>query len=448
MFVIPTLALLGCDADDSSSSPDPSPEGPIQNVLVLSVDTTRWDQLTSIDTMPFLATKTAESGVRLESLWSTGNWTMPVMPAVQSGVYGFNMGWRLYGADRPTLPGDTPTLAERLGAEGYRSYVDSCNPVFGLTDATRGFETIVECGDPTSAEPGDPGTIKEQLERVEGWIAQSESEHPSTPWIVQLHTNDGHDPNTHPAPECAVASAELAAACPYGTSVSAELLDMDLAYAEVCGAAMKARHDCDVRMMDTHLEDAWARWDASGILTNTVVLLVTDHGENHYEDHGVWPDQGVALPRYWGHQGGMNAQVSRGFGWAWTRDLEAPSSITAATSQVDIVPTALHLLDRDDLATGMDGASMFSVASDRVVTQFACDGIQQWHGASDAEYHMFAYKEMTGTGVETWVMYDIVADPSEVNPMSVAAGPQPLKDTIRAQMDVATLEPDVYCRFR
>jgi arylsulfatase A-like enzyme len=140
-------ACLACGSEPLSGRPD---------VLLVVLDTVRADHLSAYGyarpTAPHLE-ELARRGVLFEDVVAPANWTWPTHASLFTGappwIHGAHFGrgeadvhfdWG--GFARP-MRRDLPTLAERLGAAGYRSAFLTANPVLQapLADSiTRGFE--------------------------------------------------------------------------------------------------------------------------------------------------------------------------------------------------------------------------------------------------------------------------------------------------------------------
>ena len=142
------LALVGCAVDPPTPPPPPPPD-----ILLVVLDTVRADHLSTYGygrpTSQQL-TALAASGVRFDDATAPATWTWPSHASLFTGAPPWVHGARMNPSGAPDSGGtwtfgrldpSLPTLAERLGAAGYRVEAHSSNtlldPALGLT---RGFD--------------------------------------------------------------------------------------------------------------------------------------------------------------------------------------------------------------------------------------------------------------------------------------------------------------------
>ncbi len=153
--VISVFALLGLCA----CAPEPEPPRP--NVIIITVDTLRADRMpfngSPLNTAPFLDELSRRSLV-FENAWSPSSWTLPSAVSVVTSVHPFQhgvtnlVGLELAPDEDPVpincIPADVETLAETLGAAGYRTYGIVSNILVGAEVAfDRGFDRFVKLPD-------------------------------------------------------------------------------------------------------------------------------------------------------------------------------------------------------------------------------------------------------------------------------------------------------------
>jgi arylsulfatase A-like enzyme len=107
----------------------------------------------------------------------------------------------------------------------------------------------------------------------------------------------------------------------------------DLEYDDDALDAIRATYDAALADLDDATADLLADLDARGILANTVVILVADHGEQLGEDHRL------------GHRVGLNrALVHVPLVVSWPGHL-APRRVSAPVSTTGLPATVLGLLE-------------------------------------------------------------------------------------------------------
>jgi len=118
---------------------------PKPNLLIIVMDTARCDHFGCYGhmrpTTPNVDAMAHES-VQFQRAYSSAPWTPPAHASLFTGMYNSKHG--VYHG-HVYLENTYSTLAEVLGAEGYRTIVFSNNPwVSEVTKITRGFEEAVE----------------------------------------------------------------------------------------------------------------------------------------------------------------------------------------------------------------------------------------------------------------------------------------------------------------
>lgn len=392
------------DTGDTSDTAPPvdtgpliQPPGPIEHILLISNDTLRADMVTP-DTMPLLSARMTE-GIVLEQHWNLGSWTRHTMAGLMTGKTVVDLGAAVYLQQDPEVPDVEVTLAEVLLDAGFDTYFDNANDVNGSeVNLLQGYDVVVERN---TGAPGTFGGAAEQADRMVGWVEQMPGR-----WFGHLHTLDTHDPYASLAPSCEPAVKALAAECPYdllhGEAESMNAADFSTEEHEACALAIEAAHRCEATFLDPILDDLLRRMEAAGFLDRTLVVVTTDHGEG-------WGEHS------WNHHHDLYAPVTRGVAWFWYPGVGGLEKVEQATSQADVVPTILALAALPVPAV-MGGSAVSALPADRVVTHFACDPHTQWHGAISAD----GARHLLWTSPGTWELYDPIADPLELTPLTEA----------------------------
>ncbi len=370
-------ALAGCRRGASAPRPD---------VVLITLDTLRPDFLGFLghprETAPFLA-RLAQRSVVCAGALSTSSWTAPATASLLSGLYpdrhGLQRGLlaqlRSTAGGAAQLPPDrmraaAETLAERLAAEGYRTFGLSSNPnVDAILGLDEGFQRF-ECRWGASAE--------ELAQVLTDWEPELAEGRPS---FVYLHFNDVHAPYQPRAPW----------------------------YVPEPGASPDARqaYASEISYVDRVLAGLFARF---GWERDAVVMVVSDHGEEFGEHGGT------------GHGFSLHAELNRvllmfrsphaGF---------APARVDAPVSLVDCLPTLLELAGLSSPA-GLDGRSLAGLGaparradSERALARrtllahrVSDRGKRELWAASDGDWKLIA-----GPGDGPVALYDLRADPGE-----------------------------------
>lgn len=193
-FALISAACAGGATDRS----EPLPATPNRSVLLITIDTLRWDALGSYGA----ATETpaldalAERGVRFEHAVAHAVVTLPSHATLLTGSDPSRHG--VHSNEGHRLGDGASTWAERLGAAGYATgaFVGAfvLDSQFGLA---QGFDVYDDdLGDP--GEDGPPA-VERPAETVVAsaldWIGEQDS-----PWFAWVHVYDPHDPYEAPQP--------------------------------------------------------------------------------------------------------------------------------------------------------------------------------------------------------------------------------------------------------
>ena len=157
------------------------------------------------------------------------------------------------------------------------------------------------------------------------------------PWLMHLHFMDVHAP--YDVPDAYLTELKGLPPIPMDLStfdglnavpVMVPLLSPSQA-ANVL-AQLDIQYRAQMRYWDDQLAIAWARWDAAGVLDDSLVVFWSDHGEQLME-HGE-TDHGNTLH-------GEENDVMASF---WARNI-VPGVWADRTSHMDVLPTLLHALE-------------------------------------------------------------------------------------------------------
>ncbi len=295
----------------------------LPNVLVYMIDTLRADHIGAFGAGASHSTPTldrlASEGAVFARAQSTGSWTKPTVPTLLTGRYPMAHGVGMRGyAD--VLPAHIPMLHEALNTAGWRTGSFSASPLGStLSGLDRGFDVSIppihwrgslsELGHPSAQQVGSA-----LLE----WVDSA----PDEPWMAYVHTLEAHawrnEGFQHPP----------TGRTPYQQAVTAA---------------------------DEGLSDLLDALDARDELDNTLVVVVSDHGES-FGQHGV-TDHGTST---------FQAQTHVPL-IIWAPSHVSPSVTGDTVSLADVTPTLLDILGVPPLA-GMDGVSLVPYLSASVPT--------------------------------------------------------------------------------
>jgi len=301
-------AALAC----TPAVPEPRP-----SLLLLSLDTLRADRLGSygygLPTSPALD-RLAARGVRFERAYAAAPWTLPSHMTLFTGLHPSRHGATRWAS---RLADEVPTLAEVLARAGYRTFGFTTGGfVASRYGFGRGFEVYHE------QLEGFPSLLERARAAIEGVP-------PDRPWLVFLQTFATHCPYTttpryerafHRDP--AARPVERKGVCLAGP-------DLELSPERI--THLSERYDASIRTADDALDRFVAWLEARGALEHTVVVIVSDHGEE-FGEHGrlfhgysLYEEQ-LRVP------------------WIVLAPGLAPRSVDTPVSLVDLFATVLDLL--------------------------------------------------------------------------------------------------------
>ncbi len=332
-------------ADTDTSPPEPSPalrfSGPRPtNVLLISIDTTRRDQLgiyAGLDTTPNLD-RVLSDGLVLDAHRSCANWTAPSMLCVLTGRSPLDSDYwptgvyDAYGDARvPGIPFGQPTLASLLAAQGYATGLVTANPVLSANNTgaiIEGYDDVELWGWYSVRDVAPAG------ERLVERLAAT-----GQPWYAHVHFIDPH--GSYAAPR--EYSYELDTIdpdyeFPWDVTDAYQVYTLMASWGSlspderaIAREYLLAVYRGELRYWDEYFGTFWSRLDSAGLLDDTLVVFVSDHGEQFGEhlgfQHGkmLFPEENATLAAF------------------WARDLEA-GRWTGGTTHQDLSPTVLDAL--------------------------------------------------------------------------------------------------------
>lgn len=257
------------------------------NLVLIVLDTTRPDYLSVYGyrsrTTPYLE-EFASQGVRFDRAYSVSSWTLPAHASLLTGVLP-----DVHGATQrhPKLDGQFPVLAERLSQAGYQTAGFSNNPwVSKRTGLGRGFshfEGVWIFGEDTPT-----------VAAVRKWITESLDK--SRPFFLFVNLAEPHRyrPPWDTAAPFIPSKQEWQQALQRfepsggGTRVRAMIrrhYSGDRPFLKNDWRAMRALYEGELLLVDRITRQLIELVDAVSAPEDTIVLIVSDHGEN-LGDHG------------------------------------------------------------------------------------------------------------------------------------------------------------------
>ena len=283
--VVPAIVPAGCSNQESVFKP---------NLILISIDTLRADHLGCygypLQTSPFLdALSRKEEAVLFENCIAQAPNTAPSHMSIFTSLFPTVHGVPNVTAE-PTalelkLPEPVKSLALVLNDAGYRTagLTDG-----GYLDPFMGFGQGFDTYDCTYER------IARKVDRALQWIEVNESR--EEPFFLFMHTYEVHAPYIPPAPfharftgdysgwireYCFGSDSEKAVAAGGFKDLfkrRGEFTEEDVAY-------LKGLYDGEIAYMDSELQRFFSALERKGITENTVIVILSDHGEE-FGEHG------------------------------------------------------------------------------------------------------------------------------------------------------------------
>ncbi len=317
------------------------------NVLVYLVCSLRPDHTTLYgyqrDTTPFLR-KLGASSVVFEDAHAQAPWTKGSVPSLLTSLHPYTLE---IIQDADTIPKGAVTMAERLRAAGYVTASFVTNPFAGrVSGLDRGFDYVMEYPviHRQRTEEADRGTDSAALNRVVfPWLER----HRDEPFFLYAHATDPHAPY-RPAAEFEARFANPAETAQFNRDY-ARLRDQRQygGGATVSPAHCRAkginpdvfirraidRYDGEIAHNDRSLELLVDKLRQLGILEKTLLVVVSDHGEE-FQEHG-----------FTAHGHSLYQELTHAV-WVMSHPklLPAARRLAEPVQLLDLMPTVLELV--------------------------------------------------------------------------------------------------------
>lgn len=315
------LAAYSVGCGFTAAGPDQQAKSP--NVVVFSLDTLRADHVSANGytrrTSPNFD-RLSRRGVNFERAVAQSSSTLPSHRSL------FQSRWASQTGDQ------YPMLAEVLREEGYSTVGftggGNVSAKFGFG---RGFESYYESKDPW-------GRIHEVIPHLEEWFGGTLQE----PFFLFLHCYDIHHPYNPPEPYPEAFFSEYEGfVTPEGTGQllnkirrihKFEDFEGEVALTEDDRRRIEALYDAGILYTDTYIDVLDGYLEGAGVADRTIVVLLSDHGEEFWE-------HGSVLHSFTVYGEVLNVPlVFSGPG------ILSGTTISAPVRLIDVAPTVLELL--------------------------------------------------------------------------------------------------------
>jgi arylsulfatase A-like enzyme len=317
------------------------------NVLIYLIDTERADHASlygyARDTTPFMK-KLGGQGLVFDDCQVQAPRTKQSTASLMTSLYSYTHG---IVHDYDTIPKGSTTLAEQLRAAGYVTASIVANPFAGrITGLGRGFDYLEEWAvvQRYRTDAHDRGTDSEAVNKIAfPWLDQ----HKDEPFFLYAHATDPHAPYRPPAgfeekfanssetPEFDRNYKSLGGKIKYAGGTVVNRAGARQAGVDPDRFIRRAmdRYDGEILHNDSSLEQLVGKLKQLGVLDNTLIVVVSDHGEEFWE-HG-WTSHGHSLYQ----------ELTHAVFLMWNPKLiPVPRRISDPVQLIDLMPTVLDLL--------------------------------------------------------------------------------------------------------
>ncbi len=317
------------------------------NILIYTIDTLRADHASVCgygrDTTPFLK-KLGATGIVFDDCQAQATWTKSSIASLMTSLYSFTHG---IVSDADTIPAGSDTLAQQLRASGYVTASIVSTPFVGrATGLEKGFDYLLEY--PVVLRQinakADRSTDSMALDRVVfPWLEK----HSHEPFFLYAHATDPHAPYAPPPPFDAL-FANPSEDSQFDKNYSSFRTNHEygggaVISPEICRRAginpdsfireAKDRYDGEIRHNDQALQLLLGKMKELGVLDNTLVIVISDHGEEFW-DHG-WTAHGQSVYQ----------ELTHCLLLMWNPELlPAARRVNEPVQLIDVMPTVLDLL--------------------------------------------------------------------------------------------------------
>lgn len=349
--------------------------GKPQGVILIHADTLRRDHLDAYGysraTAPVIA-RLAKEGTIFRNYIVQATWTKVSTPSLMTSLYPTSHGVADF---TDHLPAAANTLAESFRAAGYAT-VSLASVLFTgqFTNLHQGFEELHEDG--SLPEQGSSKTAREYVDRLGDWLGR----HRDSPFFAYLHVFDPHDPFEPRRPYDALWAdpskkeeheRQLTTVRKVIKEPLLQLFGMpsrrDLVEAKLDADAFVAHdrdwYDGSIRGMDVEVGRLMQTLRRLGIEDDTLVVFLSDHGEEFLEHGRMFHGQSV-----YGELARVPLVVH------WPAGVGAGRVVDEVVQSIDVMPTLLELSGITP-PSGVQGQSFVSLLRDGASGGQA----QAWH---------------------------------------------------------------------
>jgi len=333
LFLIGTL-IVGC------SKPDPRLKysKDIENIIIIAVDTLRANHLGFMGydrpTSPFID-ELASKSVIFTNAYSTISMTLPSFTCLFTGRHTIhnNIFKNMWPWDD-----ELHSLVSDFQSAGFDTTAFAASGIMkSRYNQNRGFNTWTDPIHHPQEMSVTVDMVKEKLEQTTG------------PIFLLVHIWEPHVPY-QPDPEVASLfvdpnyNGRMDASVDLLDAYTLHMLRPDLTEADVRHAV--DLYDGEVRWVDNQLRDLFDFFEQKGLIENSLIIFLADHGESLGEDH------------IFNHRRDREVELHIPLFFHFPGDLNAGRRIPALVENTDILPTVMEVLGITP-PENIDGISLF-----------------------------------------------------------------------------------------
>ncbi len=317
----------------------------VDNVIIIAIDTLRANHLGFMGyerpTSPFMD-KFAGQSVIFKNAYCTKSLTLPSFVCLFSGLHTIRNG--IFKNCWP-ISDDLHILIEDFQDAGFRTIGFAASGIMNSRyHVDRGFDLYKDPVNHPQEMSLTVDFVKEEIEKID-----------NEPMFLFVHIWEPHVP-FDPDPEVL----KLFADPDYNgiMDASVELLDaytlhqVDLSPSDIQHAV--DRYDGEIRWVDNQLSDLFGFFEEKGLIDNSIIIILSDHGESLGDDH------------IFNHRRDRECELHIPLMFHFPGDLRAGRSIPALVENTDILPTVMDVLGMP-IPENLDGMSLLPLIKGEAV---------------------------------------------------------------------------------
>jgi len=374
-------------------------EGPPRHLLLIVIDTLRGDALdkAGLAAMGLPAAEElrtfARKGGLFRNAFSQAPWTPPSFASLLTSRYpstiGFSADGLAFGEQPPRIREEDEPLASKLRRAGFET---TALVAGGQVSSRYGFDIGFDQW--LEVERTDGSDIDAVLTEAQSFLDRNRDSWNDSRFALLLHTYEVHGPNTHHdllrdlGEDCAGIDS-------FKTYDSGIVLPKE--FAEVEDMEEERRKSrclylADVLYTSRRLGEFLNRFERDGLLRDTLVIIVADHGETLFER--ILAGRG----RMHGHH--LQDELLHVPWIVVGRGIQAGTEYDELVELIDVLPTALELLGVEPTPNAYQGRShakiLRGLSSDSGRDIAFSEAPYQGMGAATLRTKTYRWVEMTG----------------------------------------------------